>query len=161
MTIDNYESLKTDIELIKKDIHQFGILIGKFDAAIDKMGEVANNFNKIVAVHENKLHHHHTLISELDTRRKEGEDRMMTFFERMASLKEEMKVDRANEIEKLGKTIVESIKEIEVKITDVKKDLEKVEARLSIVEKWKWGIVGASALMALIFQKIDILSLIP
>ena len=49
------EDLKTDIELLKRDVNQMSNIFTKLDTTIDKLGEVSTNLSKIVAVHEAKL----------------------------------------------------------------------------------------------------------
>ena len=49
------EDLKTDLELLKRDVNQISGIFTKLDTTIDKLGEVSTNLSKIVAVHEAKL----------------------------------------------------------------------------------------------------------
>ena len=48
-------NLKTDVELLKKDVHSIARLVDKLDVAIDKLTDVTNCLNKMIAVQEQKI----------------------------------------------------------------------------------------------------------
>ena len=48
-------NIKTEVELLKKDVHSISKLVDKLDVAIDKLTEVTNCLNKMIAVQEEKL----------------------------------------------------------------------------------------------------------
>ena len=47
--------LETEVELLKKDVHSIAKLVDKLDVAIDKLTEVTNCLNKMIAVQEQKI----------------------------------------------------------------------------------------------------------
>ena len=53
LELDN--SIKTEVELLKKDVHSIAKLVDKLDVAIDKLTEVTNCLNKMIAVQEQKI----------------------------------------------------------------------------------------------------------
>lgn len=53
MLID--EDAKTDIELLKRDFDLLAGLAEKFDVAIDKLTDVSNSVDKMLAVHDARL----------------------------------------------------------------------------------------------------------
>ena len=53
MLID--EDTKTDIELLKRDFDLLAGLAEKFDVAIDKLTDVSNSVDKMLAVHDARL----------------------------------------------------------------------------------------------------------
>ena len=53
MLID--EAAKTDIELLKRDFDLLAGLAEKFDVAIDKLTDVSNSVDKMLAVHDARL----------------------------------------------------------------------------------------------------------
>ena len=53
MLID--EDAKTDIELLKRDFDLLAGLAEKFDVAIDKLTDVSNSVDKMLAVHDPRL----------------------------------------------------------------------------------------------------------
>ena len=46
------EEVRTEIELIKRDITQLNLVIGKLDLTIEKLSEVATSINRMIAVQE-------------------------------------------------------------------------------------------------------------
>ena len=48
-------NIRTDVELLKKDVHSISRLVDKLDVAIDKLTDVTNCLNRMIAVQEEKL----------------------------------------------------------------------------------------------------------
>jgi len=49
------DELRTDVELLKRDIQLIAGLAEKFDVAIDKLSDVSVTVDKMLAVHETRL----------------------------------------------------------------------------------------------------------
>ena len=49
------QDIRTDVELLKKDVHSISRLVDKLDVAIDKLTEVTNCLNRMISVQEEKL----------------------------------------------------------------------------------------------------------
>lgn len=49
------EEIKTEVELLKRDMELLGQLAAKFDIAIDRLTEVSQSVDKMLAIHENRL----------------------------------------------------------------------------------------------------------
>ena len=47
--------LETEVQLIKRDIEDVKSIHGRLDVAIDKLTDVSNCINRMLAVHEEKL----------------------------------------------------------------------------------------------------------
>lgn len=47
--------VKTDVEILKRDMELVSALAEKFDIAIDRLTEVSTSVDKMLAVHENRL----------------------------------------------------------------------------------------------------------
>ena len=48
-------NIRTDVELLKKDVHSISRLVDKLDVAIDKLTDVTNCLNRMIAVQEEKI----------------------------------------------------------------------------------------------------------
>lgn len=57
------QDVKVQVELIKKDISQFGTVIDKLDKTNDKIQDLIDNIHTIVNLHDKKL-----TLSERDTK---------------------------------------------------------------------------------------------
>ena len=44
-------AVKTDVEILKKDVSNIQGLLGKLDTAIDKIADASNGISQILAVH--------------------------------------------------------------------------------------------------------------
>tara|TARA_R100001480_G_scaffold56487_1_gene69503 strand:- start:3120 stop:3443 length:324 start_codon:yes stop_codon:yes gene_type:complete len=49
------QDIRTDVELLKKDVHSISRLVDKLDVAIDKLTDVTNCLNRMISVQEEKL----------------------------------------------------------------------------------------------------------
>jgi len=47
--------VKTDVELLKRDMELLANLAGKFDVAIDKLTDVSQSVDKMLALHEQRI----------------------------------------------------------------------------------------------------------
>lgn len=51
------QEFKTEVELLKRDMELLGHLAEKFDTAIDRLADVSQSVDKMLAIHENRLQH--------------------------------------------------------------------------------------------------------
>ena len=49
------QDLKTDVEILKRDVAGVANLVDRFDITIEKLGEISESMNRILAVHEIRL----------------------------------------------------------------------------------------------------------
>lgn len=55
MAFEEDNTIKTEVELLKKDVHSISRLVDKLDVAIDKLTDVTNCLNRMIVVQEQKL----------------------------------------------------------------------------------------------------------
>ena len=55
MGFEEQQDIRTDVELLKKDVHSISRLVDKLDVAIDKLTDVTNCLNRMIAVQEENL----------------------------------------------------------------------------------------------------------
>ena len=65
--------VKTDVEILKKDVSNIQGLLSRLDTAIDKIAVASNDISKMLAVHDNK---HQDTSSELHERRRQTENNL-------------------------------------------------------------------------------------
>ena len=129
-------TLKTELELLKKDVSDMKHIHSRLDTAITKLTDVSNCINKILAVHEEKL------------ARQEEE-----------LVKNEKEIKK--EIQELHSRVTSNYKELVVLITEHNsKDEERfhklqreLSSRVGILEKWRWLIIGGSIVAGFILHK--------
>ena len=144
---DDLNTLKTDVEIIKRDINAIHSFSVKIDDAIEKMAEVSNSISKMLIVHENKLQNHDQQIDGLKTslseRKTDFEKQVELLHKRISDMKDENHAER----EKYHKEILDALKEL----ADTHKDLD---TRISVLENWKWYIMGGAAVIGFVLAQV-------
>lgn len=116
-------SLETDVELLKRDVGNVQEVLSRLDSAIDKIADVSNGINKILAVHD----------STIDGMRE-------TFSERMNRTENDIEIIH----DRISRHEDELKKEFREYHEEMKSMYETIEDRTSVLEKWKWYIMGSA-----------------
>ena len=116
-------SIETDVELLKRDVGNVQEVLSRLDSAIDKIAEVSNGINKILAVHD----------STIDGMRE-------TFSERMNRTENDIEIIH----DRISRHEDELKKEFREYHEEMKSMYETIEDRTSVLEKWKWYIMGSA-----------------
>ena len=128
---DNTE-IKVDIESLRKDIENVNTIHNRLDTAIDKLTDVSTSIKSMLAVHEEKI------------ARQEKIDEVI--FEKLK--------DRADEISdvyrELKKDVEMSEKRLLIEIKSLKND---IGARVGVLEKYRWLILGGAIVLGWILSK--------
>ena len=124
--------IKVDIESLRKDIENVNTIHNRLDTAIDKLTDVSTSIKSMLAVHEEKI------------ARQEKIDEVI--FEKLK--------DRADEISdvyrELKKDVEMSEKRLLIEIKSLKND---IGARVGILEKYRWLIMGGAIVIGWILSK--------
>jgi len=128
---DNTE-IKVDIESLRKDIENVNTIHNRLDTAIDRLTEVSTSIKSMLAVHEEKI------------QRQEKIDEII--FDKLK--------DRADEISdvyrELKKDVEMSEKRLLIEIKSLKND---IGARVGVLERYKWLIIGGAIVIGWIMSK--------
>ena len=124
--------LKVEIAGLKKDIENANNLNGRLDVAIEKLTDVSTSIKQMLAVHEEKI------------ARQEQIDEII--FDKLK--------ERATEIDTvyrdLQKEIQQTEKRLLIEIKSIKLD---IGARVGILEKYRWIIMGGAIVVGFILSK--------
>jgi chromosome segregation ATPase len=124
--------LKIQIAGLKKDIQNVNNLNNRLDIAIEKLTDVSTSIKQMLAVHEEKI------------ARQEQIDEII--FEKLK--------ERATEIDTVYKELQREIQQVEkrllVEIKSLKLDFG---ARVGILEKYRWIIMGGAIVIGFILSK--------
>lgn len=147
MYSDEYNSIKTDVELLKRDVSTNHSLYSKIDSAIEKMAEVSNTISKMLIIHENKLENHaHMLDAMRDTlveRKQDLEKQILLIDARFNGLRTDIDSDRR----RMHQEVMAAIKEL----GGAHKELDE---RLNILERWKWYVLGVAATIGFVLSQL-------
>jgi len=128
----DHTEIKVDIESLRKDIENVNTIHNRLDTAIDKLTDVSTSIKSMLAVHEEKI------------TRQEKIDEII--FEKLK--------DRADEISdvyrELKKDVEMSEKRLLIEIKSLKND---IGARVGVLEKYRWLILGGAIVIGWIMSK--------
>lgn len=136
--------LQTDVELLKKEVQDMKLIHGRLDNAIEKISDVSNSINRMLAVHEEKLSSQEEAIINaeklVETRRieftdnvKELHDRITSNNKELTSLMSEQHVEQTQALNKL------------------RQDLH---GRVAVLDKFRWLLIGGSIVIGFVLHKM-------
>ena len=131
-TTNGTTDLKVQIAGLKKDIENVNNLNNRLDIAIDKLTDVSTSIKQMLAVHEEKIG------------RQEQIDEII--FDKLK--------ERATEIDNVYRDLHKEIQNVEkrllIEIKSIKLD---IGARVGILEKYRWIIMGGAIVVGFILSK--------
>jgi chromosome segregation ATPase len=135
--------LETEVKLLKKELQDQAKIHDRLDIAIEKLTDVSNSINRMLAVHEEKLGRQEEAIFEaeqkLEIRRTELTTKIDELHSRITTNTKEIMTAAATQH-------AEQNKEIQ-KIRDEIKD------RVGVLEKWRHVLIGACIVAGFILNK--------
>ena len=139
--------LETEVELLKKELHDQKRIHDRLDIAIEKLTDVSNSIHRMLAVHEEKIARQEEAIIEaeqqIEVRRTELSSKIDELHSRITTNTKEIMGAAAQQH-------LEQNKEIQ-KIRD------ELSTRVGVLEKWRWIIIGGSIIAGFIIQKYMII----
>ena len=135
--------LETEVKLLKKELEDQEKIHDRLDVAIEKLTDVSNSINRMLAVHEEKLTRQEEAIfdaeQQIEIRRNELTTKIDELHSRITTNTKEIMTAAASQH-------AEQNKEIQ-KIRDELKD------RVGVLEKWRHVLIGASIVAGFILNK--------
>ena len=135
--------LETEVELIKRDIEDVKSIHGRLDVAIDKLTDVSNCINRMLAVHEEKLARQeeasYDLEKQIESRRSELLDKIDDLHSRITTNTKEIMVSAAAQHAEQNK--------------EIQKIREDLSGRIGVMEKWRHVLVGGSIVVGFLLHK--------
>jgi chromosome segregation ATPase len=148
MAEDNgLNAVKTDVEILKKDVSNIQGLLGKLDTAIDKIADATNGISRILAVHESKLEEASDDLLEAQSRSEKSDELL---HQRIKEKDQEHK-DLANDNHE---ALMDFLKDHDERSVVT---LEEIFQRIRVLEQWKWVIVGGAAAILYLLSESNIL----
>ena len=140
-------AVKTDVEILKKDVSNIQGLLGKVDDAIDKIADASNDISQILAVHQNKID---GTADDINTLARASEKSDELLHQRIKEKDAEQK-DLANENHD---ALMDFLKDHDDRSAI---SLEEIYNRIRVLEQWKWVIVGGAAAILYLLSESNIL----
>ena len=135
------QDLHTEIELLKRDVSEMKLIYSRLDKAIEKISDVSNSINRMLAVHEEKIRQQEEVQirseQEINNDIKELHSRISTNTRELMNLMSEQHKEQTEAMLKLK---------------------NELQNRVGVLEKWRWLIIGGSIVVGFIIQKMIVLS---
>ena len=145
------ESLETKVAVIEHDLKKFQVVFARLDLAIEKIGDVSNCINKMLAVHDTKLEAQETvnedIYQSLEVHRRETKDSNAELHSRITTITRELEA-------KIQGTEDKMLAAIGALKTSVEKEEEKHKNRIDKLEKTKYLMIGGGIVIGAIITKI-------
>ncbi len=140
--------LETKVKLLEKEMHDRKGVFQRLDIAIEKLTDVSNSINRMLAVHEEKIARQEDAIIDAE------------------ELIETRRIELTVKIDDLHSRITTNTKEIMSAATaqhkEHTKEIQKLRndltARVGVLEKWRWLIIGGSIVIGFLLHKFMIIS---
>ena len=140
--------LETKVKLLEKEIHDRKGVFQRLDIAIEKLTDVSNCINRMLAVHEEKIARQEEAIFDAE------------------GLIETRRIELTVKIDDLHSRITTNTKEIMTAATqqhkehtdDIQKLRNDLTTRVGVLEKWRWRIIGGSIVVGFLLHKFMIVS---
>ena len=149
------KTLETEVALVKQDVNQIGQLFSKLETALDKITDVSNNIGQILAVHEQRLQEgekeFEAMKIEMNNAENKFDNEVKDLHSRLTSNTREIEAKMSKEIDK----VLDSIKDLKEHLIDKN---DKIETRIAALERWRWILVGAMLVGAMIVPELPSLS---
>ena len=135
--------LETDVELLKKELHNQKKIHDRLDVAIEKLTDVSNSIHRMLAVHEEKLTRQEEAIivaeQKIEVRRAELSKQIDDLHSRITTNTKELMILEASQHEKHSK--------------EIKRLSDSINNRVGVLEKWRWLIIGGAIIAGFILNK--------
>ena len=133
--------LNTEVQLLKKEVSDMKMIYSRLDKAIEKISDVSNSINRMLAVHEEKISQQEEILirsdAEFSANVKELHSRITTNTKELMALMSEQHKEQTEAMLKLK---------------------SELQNRVGVLEKWRWIIIGGSIVVGFILQKMIIMS---
>ena len=130
-------TIKTDLELLKKEVQDMKQIHTRLDTAIEKLTDVSSCVNRMLAVHEEKLARQE---DDIVSNEKEIKDNIQNLHSRITSNYKELTV-----------LINQHNLKDEERFHKLKSEFS---SRVGILEKWRWIIIGGSIVAGFVLHKL-------
>tara|TARA_Y100000385_G_scaffold274963_1_gene318730 strand:+ start:353 stop:823 length:471 start_codon:yes stop_codon:yes gene_type:complete len=129
-----FRRMETDVAILQADVANIQGLLGRLDTAIDKIADATGGISQILAVHEQNLS---VLQDDVEERKRLSEKETELLHRRITESKDESGENHRRN----HKEIMTKLKEMGEEVTD---ELKEVKERVTILERWKWWVMGGS-----------------
>jgi predicted nucleic acid-binding Zn-ribbon protein len=148
MADDVLHSVRTDVEILKKDVSNIQGLLSRIDSAIDKIADASNGISRILAVHDNQIKDNEY---ELKERKRLFEKEAELLHKRIS----EKDAEQHMLVEKHHKDLMTFLEDHDVRSRAA---YEELSNRVVALERWKWIVIGGSSILGWLVAESGLVS---
>jgi len=135
--------LETEVKLLKKELEDQAKIHDRLDVAIEKLTDVSNSINRMLAVHEEKIQRQEEAIydaeQQIEVRRNELTAKIDDLHSRITTNTKEIMTAAALQHESQNKEIAKLHTEL--------------NNRIGVLEKWRHVVYGGSIVIGFLLHK--------
>ena len=135
--------LETEVELLKKELHDQKRIHDRLDIAIEKLTDVSNSIHRMLAVHEEKITRQEEAIfdaeQKIEVRRTELSKQIDELHSRITTNTKEIMTAAANQHSQQNK--------------EIQKIRDELVSRVGVLEKWRHVLIGGSIGVGFLLHK--------
>ena len=135
--------LETEVELLKKELHDQKKIHGRLDIAIEKLTDVSNSIHRMLAVHEEKLTRQEEAIFQAE---EQIEVRRTEVLKQIDELHSRITTNTKDIMSAAAQQHAQQNKEIQ-RIRD------ELVSRVGVLEKWRHVLIGGSIVIGFMIHK--------
>ena len=143
-------SIETDVEVLKS-------VVTKLDTSIDKITQVSVDIGKILSAHEARIDGLEKIADDRDDDIKDLHSRISTMSREIA---DHMDLMENRIYVKLKENSLSSTERHDKIQREIESEIEKLGSRLTILENWRWWILGAAAALGFVLGKMDLVNIV-
>ena len=137
-------AIESEVEVLKS-------VVSKIDNSIEKITQVSNDIGKILAVHESRLDGLEKIADMRTDDIKELHSRITTQHRELIEKIDDME-DRIDL--KLQQNQFNATKQHQDIQKEIQEDIGKLSKRLTVLENWRWWVLGAAAAFGFMIAKM-------
>ena len=135
--------LETEVKLLKKELEDQKKIHDRLDIAIEKLTDVSNSINRMLAVHEEKIARQEEAIVEaeqqIEVRRSELMSKIDELHSRITTNTKEIMTAAAEQHAQQNK--------------EIQKIHNEINQRIGVLEKWRHIVYGGSIVIGFLLHK--------
>tara|TARA_B100000287_G_scaffold153084_1_gene144686 strand:+ start:604 stop:1035 length:432 start_codon:yes stop_codon:yes gene_type:complete len=135
--------LETEVKLLKKELEDQKKIHDRLDIAIEKLTDVSNSINRMLAVHEEKIARQEEAIIEaeqqIEVRRSELMSKIDELHSRITTNTKEIMTAAAEQHAQQNK--------------EIQKIHNEINQRIGVLEKWRHIVYGGSIVIGFLLHK--------
>ena len=135
--------LETEVRLLKKELEDQRKIHDRLDIAIEKLTDVSNSINRMLAVHEEKIARQEESLyiaeQQIEVRRNEMMMKIDELHSRITTNTKEIMAAAAQQHAEQNK--------------EIQKIQREIEHRVGVLEKWRHVLIGGSIVIGFLLHK--------